>query len=138
MLWPTFTKDSDDSDDNDTNNNNLKADFELYRNGDDPELDHILEILNDDDRDVEFDSFLPKYERNVAFDFNNVRCTSKRCDFKLHRKVRTNSCFPCQCNRSELFSVILYYKVYINFNCQVLWNNYDIQVEVDKFILKLN
>jgi len=45
MLWPTFTKDSDDSDDNDTNNNNLKADFELYRNGDDPELDHILEIL---------------------------------------------------------------------------------------------
>lgn len=50
MLWPTFTKDSDDSDDNDTNNNNLKADFELYRNGDDPEFDHILEILNDDDQ----------------------------------------------------------------------------------------
>lgn len=42
MLWPTFTKDSDDSDDNDTNNNNLKADFELYHNGDDPELDYIL------------------------------------------------------------------------------------------------
>ena len=47
MLW--LTLDSDDSDDNDTNNNNLKADFELYRNGDGPELDHILEILNDDD-----------------------------------------------------------------------------------------
>jgi len=72
MLWPTFTKDSDDSDDNDTNNNNLNADFELYCNGNDPELDHILEILNDDDRDIEFDGFLPEYERNVAFDFNDV------------------------------------------------------------------
>lgn len=45
----------------------------MHHNGNDPELDHILEILNhDDDIDVEFDGFLPEHVRNVAFDFNNV------------------------------------------------------------------